>query len=171
MAICPVCGCKTDELDFVEGSINGLEKKVCSFCDRQLKGFSEEPTPAQIRWLGAVLAKEVERDEDVKKALKELFEKYGSGEIIIQQAAKTKTPAMNKKISSDDFDDKDKVIAQLVKRVEFLEKELVSMKRKQMIKSLLEILLPVVLGIVILIIFFSSGLFDTLSGLYDQFMM
>lgn len=171
MAICPVCGCKTDELDFVECSINGLEKKVCSFCDRQLKGFSDVPTSAQIRWLGAVLAKEVDREEDIKKALKELFEKHGSGEVIIQQVSKSKAPVMNAKISSEDFDDKDKVIAQLVKRVEMLEKELVSMKRKQMIKTLLEILLPVVLGIIILIVFFSSGLFDTLSGLYDQFMM
>ena len=171
MAICPVCGCKTDELDFVDSSINGLEKKVCSFCDRQLKGFGEEATTSQIRWLSAVLAKEVEREEDVKKALKDLFDKYGSGEVIVQQVAKSKTPVMSTKISSDDFDDKDKVIAQLVKRVEMLEKELVSMKRKQMIKTLIEILLPVILGITILLIFFSSGLFDTLSSLYNQFMM
>lgn len=172
MAICPVCGCKTDELDFVKGSVKGVERDICSFCQRQLSGFGDNsPSNAQVKWLGAVINKEVSRDEELQSVLKELFDENSTGETYVEQISQAAIPTLATKISSDDFDDKEKVIAQLVKRVEMLEKELVSMKRKQMIKTLVEILLPVILGIVILIVFFSSGLFDTLSGLYDQFMM
>ena len=171
MAICPVCGCKTDELDFVKGSVNGVERDICSFCHRQISGFGNNPSGAQVKWLGAVLNKEVSRDEQLQSALKELFDENSTGEMYVEQISASSVPSLDTKISSEDFDDKDKVIAQLVKRVEMLEKELVSMKRRQMIKTIVEILLPVILGIVILIVFFSSGLFDALTGLYDQFMM
>ena len=171
MAICPVCGCKTDELDFVKGSVKGVERDICSFCHRQISSFGNNPSGAQVKWLGAVLNKEVSRDEQLQSALKELFDENSTGEMYVEQISASDVPSLDTKISSEDFDDKDKVIAQLVKRVEMLEKELVSMKRRQMIKTIVEILLPVILGIVILIVFFSSGLFDALTGLYDQFMM
>ena len=52
MGVCPVCNCKTDELDFTSYAIGGKEYKICSFCQRQLKGFDNkdtEPTEAQLK--------------------------------------------------------------------------------------------------------------------------
>ncbi len=163
MAVCPVCGCKTDELDFVKGSVNGVEKDVCSFCDRQLKALStDEVNPSAVRWLTNVFNKEVQRDEETVNALKALYEKHNisqqpSTETAQQVIRQVPKPAIAK-ISADDFDDKDKVIAQLVKRVEKLEKDLVQMKRRQMIKTIIELGVPVVMLILLIIIFFASGL-------------
>ncbi len=174
MAICPVCGCKTDELDFVKGSVNGVETDVCSFCDRQLKAFSaEDVNPSAIRWLQNVLGKEVERDESTLDALKALYEKYeGASAASPQAASSPKANAAPKaagaKISAEDFDDKDRVISQLVKRVEKLEKDLVQMKRKQMIKTIIELGLPFVMLIVLVIIVLSSGLFDNIGAIFDM---
>ena len=43
MAVCPICGCKTDELDFVEKMIGTVNCKACSFCSRQLNVFDTNP--------------------------------------------------------------------------------------------------------------------------------
>ena len=172
MAICPVCGCKTDELDFTDGNINGVNVRICSFCSRQLKGLqNESPAESNIRWLNSVLKKNIERDTDLTNAL--LKFKNDNNTVLPADSSDKHTlsgEALNAKISSKDFDDKDTVIAQLVKRVEKLEKDLVTMKRRQLIKTIAEILVPVILGIIILIVFFASGLFDTLAGLYGEFM-
>ena len=29
MSVCPVCGCKTDELDFVDAKLGGNDVRVC----------------------------------------------------------------------------------------------------------------------------------------------
>ncbi len=172
MAICPVCGCKTEELDFVKSSVNGVEKDVCSFCDRQLKAFSgENVNPSAVRWLGAVLSKDVVRDEETQNALQSLCEKYGIKEETPPQVINTNTAPqqnMGAKISAADFDDKDMVITQLVKRVEKLEKDLVKLKRKQMIKTIIELGLPVVMLILLIIIFLSSGLLDNIGMIFDM---
>ena len=57
MSVCPVCGCKTDELDFVLCTIEKNEEMVCSFCEKQIKKLYSDPTPAtaQVRWLSSVL--------------------------------------------------------------------------------------------------------------------
>ncbi len=173
MAVCPICGCKTDELDFVKASVNGVEKDVCSFCDRQLKTFSaEEVNPSAIRWLSAVLAKDVERDDDTRNALNTLYEKCveTKADVPKPKTAERTTPQNQPsvKISAADFDDKDKVIAQLVKRVEKLEKDLVQMKRKQMIKTIVELGVPFVLLILLVIIFLSSGFLDNIAAIFDM---
>ncbi len=174
MAVCEICGCKTDELDFVTGNLNGAEKRMCSFCKKQLSGFSENPGEAQLRWLSAVLSKEVpSRSEATAAALNELAQKSGAsasnevktsdlnGEFDFKASSKGGT------VTTDV--DKDRLILELLGRVEKLEKALILMKRKQIIKTIIEIIVPIILGILILIVFFSSGLFDTLSGLYGQF--
>ncbi len=174
MAICPVCGCKTDELDFIKSSVNGVEKNVCSFCDRQLKTFSgDEVNPSAVRWLTNVLGKEVERDEETLGALKSLYEKYGNSANAVPNAMPKVNNAVAQqnhaaKISASDFDDKDRVISQLVKRVEKLEKDLVQMKRKQMIKTIVELGLPFVMLIILVIIFLSSGLLENIGMLFDM---
>ena len=53
MAVCPLCGCKTDELDFVLCKIEDTEAKVCSFCDKQINKINtdEKQASAQLRWI------------------------------------------------------------------------------------------------------------------------
>jgi len=176
MAVCQVCGCKTDELDFVDGRIGNLEKKVCSFCGRQLKNIDGESiTDAQAKWLSAVASKDVpEREADVSEALKDILKKHNAGVEISapQESAEPqvkfyKAKDAGKKAVAES--DKDEQIAELTARVEKLEKMLIAMKRSQLIKLLCEIAIPVILGIVILIIFFSSGFYQTLSDLYSSF--
>ncbi len=181
MAVCEVCGCKTDDLDFVNGNINGLEKKVCSFCDRQLKAITgEKLTEAQLRWLNTAINKEVaERGKDTAVALKALLEKCGADlQPQTFNAAPTarvyKANSVGKTITTGSIDaadvDKDQLILELLGRVEKLENTLLLMQRKQIIKTIIEICVPVILGIIILIVFFSSGLYDTLASLYSSFM-
>ena len=92
MAVCPICGCKTDELDFVERKITDTDCKVCSFCNRQLNVFDtvDEPTEAQLRWLVAVIGKDVpERADTILAALKSIRSRYAENEIV-QPAVPTK---------------------------------------------------------------------------------
>ena len=53
----------------------------------------------------------------------------------------------------------------LVKRLENLEKSFAKYKKAQLIKMIVELGVPVILSIIIAIIFFASGLFDSLSML------
>ncbi len=169
MAVCEICGCKTNELDFVESSVGGVDKKVCSFCHKQLKGFgTAKLTPAQTRWLKAVAEKDVpERAIEINRALNRILNTQGDfteGEEFSSfgvpgAAAQVKQSA----------DDRDRVIFELTKRVEELENTIVSMKRAQMIKTIIEITVPVILGIILLIVFFASGLYDSLSSIYNMF--
>lgn len=176
MAVCQVCGCKTDELDFVEGRIGELDKRVCSFCGRQLKNLEGESVgDSQVKWLSAVVQKDVpEREAEVYDALKSLLEKHSVNALpsVPQEKDEAqvkfyKGQGKGQKAMADA--DKDQVIADLTARVEKLEKTLIAMKRSQLIKLICEIALPIILGIVILIIFFSSGFYNTLSDLYSSF--
>ncbi len=175
MAVCPICGCKTDELDFVERRISDVDCKVCSFCSRQLNVFdtTEEPTEAQIRWLDAVVGKEVaEREDAILKALKLLRGRFPEKEV--QQTA---SPAQQKvtvvqqggsnKSSKLDYETDD-VINELKNRVVALENEIRTMKRKQMIKTIVELGAPVVLLILLVIIVLSSGLIDNIKAIFDM---
>ncbi len=170
MAICPVCGCKTEELDFVKSSINGVEKDVCSFCQRQLKVFDgENVNSSAVRWLTAVLNKDVKRDEETLNALKSIYEKIGEKEEkSFESTTVMKKQNAGAKISASDFDDKDAVISQLTKRVEKLEKDLIQMKRKQIIKTVVELGVPFVMLIILIIVFLSSGFLDNISAIFDM---
>ncbi len=175
MAVCEICGCKTDELDFIQGSVNGLSKKMCSFCDKQLKAMGDSPNEVQLRWLNAVVSKEVaERNGDTAAALSEILKKHSDSKVFEDSpagapAAEKAIPKKQKgKVSAENVD-KDELVLELLGRVEKLEKALITMKRKEIIKTIIEIIMPIILGILILIIFFSSGLFDALSGLYGEF--
>lgn len=175
MAVCQICGCKTDDLDFVESKVGALNKKVCSFCDRQLNALSgDEIGEAQLNWLKAVVSKDVPgREAEVLDALKELLDKQGV-QVSNEPAQATeqveiKQYKANKGLVKSDDVNKDAVIAELTQRVDKLEKALIAMKRAQLIKTVCEIALPIILGIIILIIFFSSGFYNTLSDLYSSF--
>ncbi len=182
MSICPVCGCRTDELDFVDASINGTQCRTCSFCEKQLKNFGTEaaPTEAQLRWLDAVINKEVpERSGDVADALGAIKARFFAPAAPTAQGAPAVQPmpaynggfAPPQAKATQTAGSESERITVLEKRITFLENELKRMKRTVMIKSILEITIPIILGIIILIIFFSSGLFDSLTSLYNDFMV
>jgi hypothetical protein len=74
-------------LDFISRVVGAVEEKVCSFCDRQLKNLegAGEPTEAQLRWLDAVIQKEVPvRSAGVLTALKAMNGKYQKAEVQSQ---------------------------------------------------------------------------------------
>lgn len=175
MAVCPICGCKTEELDFVERKITDADCKVCSFCNRQLNALdaAQEPTEAQLRWLDAVIGKDVpERDEAVLNAVKEIRNRFSKEEdeqasfttpqktMIVQQGTNVK------KVKADY--DSDAIIKELQNRVSALENELRSMKRKQMIKTIIELGAPFVLLILLVIVVLSSGVIDNFKAIFDM---
>lgn len=176
MAVCQICGCKTDDLDFVESKVGALNKKVCSFCDRQLKSLcGDEIGEAQLNWLKAVVNKDVsEREAEVLDALKAILDKQGvqvNAEPVVSGAqGEIKQYKANKGLVKNDDVNKDAAIAELTERVDKLEKALIAMKRAQLIKTICEIAVPVILAIIILIIIFSSDFYDQLSYLYESFM-
>ena len=139
MAVCPICGCKTDELDFVQRKLSDADCKVCSFCNRQLNVFDtvNEPTEAQLRWLVAVIGKDVpERETAVSDALKEIRSRFSESETEQiappeQQRKNVVQQASAKKSSSDD-----NLIVELQNRITALENEIRTMKRKQMMRVL-----------------------------------
>lgn len=167
MALCPICGCKTDELDFVTEKIADSRLKMCSFCQRQVRSFDEgkEPGDGHIRWLASVADKAVsERPEAVDKYLKELKGKFVSEEIAETVSKPGHTaPVMTNTANTD------RSQAELLERIEALETELKAFKRSIRIKSVLEICIPVILGIILVLVFMSSDLFDSLSELYGFF--
>ena len=57
----------------------------------------------------------------------------------------------------------------LLKRLEKLEGDFAKYKKSQLIKMVVELGLPVVLAIIIAIIFFASGLYDSLSSIMSMF--
>ena len=78
MAVCPFCGCKTDELDFVLCKVENTEAKVCSFCDKQIKKIDtdENIATAQLRWLESIVSKDIVRDKNITDAINSLKSKY-----------------------------------------------------------------------------------------------
>ena len=171
MAVCPICGCKTDELDFVERKMSDADCKVCSFCNRQLNVFDtvDEPTEAQLRWLVAVIGKDVpERADTILAALKSIRSRYAENEII-QPAVPTqqkKNVVQHGSAKRTDVDDD--LIIELKNRITALENEIRTMKRKQMIKTIVELGAPFVLLILLVIVFLSSGIMDNIRAIFDM---
>lgn len=178
MSICPVCGCKTDELDFVLCTIEKNEEMVCSFCEKQIKKLNSDETPAtaQLRWLSSVIEKDVpSRDQNIFSALCAMQKKFVKEDSSEFKEASINTQFDNIKrdikgtssfsdsasgISADQYNN-------LVKRLEKLEKSFAKYKKAQLMKTVIELLVPVVLFILIAIVFFASGLYDALSVFSD----
>ena len=177
MGVCPVCNCKTDELDFTACNIGGKEYKICSFCQRQLKGFEKnaEPTEAQLKWLWAVISKDVpDRDAALMAELEKMNAEFSQNNFAVEntqpassqkapQAYGATTPPPAKKTSSVPAQSDNEIIRQLQQRVEGLEAEIRMMKRRQMIKTIVELGAPVAMLLLLLIVFFASGLYDSIK--------
>jgi hypothetical protein len=180
MSVCPVCGCKTDELDFVLCTIEKNEEMVCSFCEKQIKKLYSDPTPAtaQVRWLSSVVEKEVSsRPQNISVALDVMKNKFApeSNETVSAGAIESQFNSIRRdvnvqpnlsngsqSISADQYNN-------LLKRLEKLEGDFSKYKKSQLIKMVVELGLPVVLAIIIAIIFFASGLYDSLSSIMSMF--
>lgn len=171
MAVCPICGCKTEELDFVQRKLSDADCRVCSFCDRQLRAFDteNEPTEAQLRWLTAVIGKDVpERAEAVSEALKQIRSRF-----CVAEPEQPATPVKQKinvvqQASAVKNGSEENVIAELQNRITALENEIRTMKRKQMIKTIVELGAPFVLLILLIIVFLSSGIIDDFRAIMDM---
>lgn len=171
MAVCPICGCKTDELDFVQRKLNDADCRVCSFCNRQLNVFDtvNEPTEAQLRWLVAVIGKDVpEREDVVSDALKTIRSRFSECEP--EQSAVPVKQKINvvQQASSVKNGTEEDLIAELQNRITALENEIRTMKRKQMIKTIIELGAPVALLILLIIVFLSSGIIDNFRAIMDM---
>ena len=172
MAVCPLCGCKTDELDFVLCKIEDTEAKVCSFCDKQIKKIDadENIASAQLRWLESISSKDIEREKNISDAINSLKSKYLKESEVQEnpvtmgnqfaEIKKDLPPAMangTANISQEQYNN-------LVKRLEKLENSFAKYKKAQLIKMIIELGVPVILVIVILIVLLSTGVFDMLSN-------
>lgn len=180
MSVCPVCGCKTDELDFVLCTIEKNEEMVCSFCEKQIKKLYSDSTPAtaQVRWLSSVVEKEVSsRPQNIAIALNEMQRKFApvesekpiSSEIEQQFTNIKKDISAPSTFSSGAPNISAEQYNNLVKRLEKLEDSFAKYKKAQLIKVIMELGFPVILAIIIAIIFFSSGLYDSLSMLTSMY--
>ncbi len=180
MSVCPVCGCKTDELDFVDAKLGGSDVRVCSFCEKQLKALGgDAPTAAQLHWMDAVLAKDVpERPQEIANALRTERARFPSLEppappVPVPTApaapAGFTAPAPSRPLTyaAPAAAPSAPANAELQKRVEALENELKALKRKMLIQKIIELGLPVVLLLIIIIVFFASGLFDRLQQFFQ----
>ena len=171
MAVCPICGCKTDELDFVQRKLSDVDCRVCSFCHRQLNVFDtvNEPTEAQLRGLVAVIGKDVpEREDAVSDALKGIRCRFP--ETVLEQSAPPVQQKINvvQQASSKMNKADDDLIAELQKRITALENEIRAMKRKQMIKTIVELGAPFALLLILVIVFLSSGIIDDIKAIFDM---
>ena len=180
MSVCPVCGCKTDELDFVLCTIEKNEEMVCSFCEKQIKKLYSDETPstAQVRWLSSVLEKEVpSRPQNISVALNAMKSKFApeTNEAVSTGAIESQFNSIRRdvnvpsnlssgapSISVDQYNN-------LLKRLEKLEGDFSIYKKSQLIKMIIELGLPVVMLILLAIIFFASGLYESLSQLISMY--
>jgi hypothetical protein len=143
---------------------------VCSFCNRQLNVFdtADEPTEAQLRWLVAVIGKDVpERTDTILAALKSIRSRYAENEFV-QPAVSTQQKKNVVQQGSAKRTDVDDLIIELKNRITALENEIRTMKRKQMIKTIVELGAPFVLLILLVIVFLSSGIMDNIRTIFDM---
>lgn len=186
MSVCPVCGCKTDELDFSEYKFGENTVKICSFCGKQLGNIeTKEVGEPQLRWLDAVIAKDVpDRSAEILQSLETIRSRFSMNsdapanesnqqfnrqpqKTNLQKNAVSQNGGMSQPARSNPQTNYD--VASLEARIKKLEAELARMKKTQFIKTVLEIVIPIILFLIILIIFFSSGLFDSLKGMVTDF--
>lgn len=175
---CPICGCKTEELDFVEINTESGVISVCDYCGKQISVLkaadmndadSIEKIKPKLRWLDAAIEKQTEnRCEACEKSLQELRGKFPAGVIETTEQADggqsiyTKSPIMDTTATSEA--DKNRII-QLEKRIESLEAEFHNHKRMSIIMSIAEFVVPAIILSIIAMVFFKSDLWADLSSI------
>lgn len=178
---CPVCGCKTEEIDFVVVDMGQSEEvSVCSYCSNQLgalKAADESDAESlvkiqpKIRWLDAVLAKEVgDRSEEFIKTLRKFRGRFPAD--LSENIAKTPDLPSGQGYAVAPRESREQsrgadaaLLEELKERVSQLETDLSKFRRRLLITSVLEIVVPTVLLVVLALIFFKSDLWVSLSSL------
>lgn len=167
--ICPVCGCKTEAFDFVEfNTRSGAVMSVCGYCGKQLgaltaagedSGEGYDRLLPKVRWLDAVLEKEVAgRSGEYVKTLKELRGRFPA---VVSEVKESKPDFSGAAASSSDSGK----LKELDERLEKLENSFYKLKRRLLITSVAEIVLPAILLMILAMIFFKSDLWVNLSRL------
>ncbi|MGI6745786.1 MAG: hypothetical protein BWY46_00298 [Firmicutes bacterium ADurb.Bin300] len=180
--ICLVCGCKTEEIDFVEFESGfGGTLSVCGYCGRQLQALkaadendSEQLSKIQskVRWLDAVIEKEVEdRSGEYEKALIKLRERFpsmpsqSSASPVLQKSRGYGVGAGVSREQGETDAQASKKLQELEKRLEKLENSFSRLKRRILFTSIAEIVIPAILMMILAMIFFKSDLWVNLSRL------
>ena len=112
-------------------------------------------------------------DELIKAELEKISARHSQNTFAVESAQPVSqkapaaygatAPAPAKKASSTPAQSDNEIIRQLQQRVEGLEAEIRMMKRKQMIKTIIELGAPIAMLILLLIVFFASGLYDSIQ--------
>lgn len=162
--ICPICGCKTEELDFSDCTLGTEIVRACSYCRKQLGiiNSAETLTEQSVRWIDNVLLREApERNEACTVALKELRASVPAEEPQPAASGGAARPAEAQPAPSAGSA-REVSFADLEERLSKVEHDFYAFKRRLFLMNIAEIVVPVILLIILVIIFLNSGIMDSL---------
>ncbi len=170
---CPICGCKTEEFDFVDIDTQSGVLKVCDYCGKQINVLqaadvkdaeSLEKIKPKLRWLDAAIEKDEEsRGEAYEKELIRLQSKFPKD--IVQLEPEIGKGSLAPIGAGESFEADNNRITQLERKIESLEAEFHKYKRKMIIRSIAELVVPAIILSIVAIIFFKSDLWADLSSI------
>lgn len=160
---CAICGNRTEDMDLATVEFEGVSVKACPYCRKQLSQFLQDPA-RNAAWLSGVLRVD-EKHTRTPEATAALTRLAYQNDIARPAAANAETPPAKPAVTAT------KNAEPLEERVDKLEKQLKSLKRRLLISKILEIVVPLVLVLVLLVILLRSGalqsIFDYYSSLED----
>lgn len=160
---CAICGNRTEDMDLATVEIEGVSVKACPYCRKQLSQFLQDPA-RNAAWLSGVLRVD-EKHTRTPEATAALTRLAYQNDIPRPAPANAETPPAKPAVTAT------KNAEPLEERVDKLEKQLKSLKRRLLISKILEIVVPFVLVLVLLVILLRSGalqsIFDYYSSLED----
>lgn len=160
---CAICGNRTEDMDLATVEFEGVSVKACPYCRKQLSQFLQDPA-RNAAWLSGVL-RVYEKHTRTPEATAALTRLAYQNDIARPAPANAETPPAKPAVTAT------KNAEPLEERVDKLEKQLKSLKRRLLISKILEIVVPFVLVLVLLVILLRSGalqsIFDYYSSLED----
>lgn len=160
---CAICGNRTEDMDLATVEFEGVSVKACPYCRKQLSQFLQDPA-RNAAWLSGVLRVD-EKHTRTPEATAALTRLAYQNDIAWPAPANAETPPEKPAVTAT------KNAEPLEERVDKLEKQLKSLKRRLLISKILEIVVPLVLVLVLLVILLRSGalqsIFDYYSSLED----
>ncbi len=160
---CAICGNRTEDMDLATVEFEGVSVKACPYCRKQLSQFLQDPA-RNAAWLSGVLRVD-EKHTRTPEATAALTRLAYQNDIARPAPASAETPPAKPAVTAT------KNAEPLEERVDKLEKQLKSLKRRLLISKILEIVVPFVLVLVLLVILLRSGalqsIFDYYSSLED----
>lgn len=160
---CAICGNRTEDMDLATVEFEGVSVKACPYCRKQLSQFLQDPA-RNAAWLSGVLRVD-EKHTRTPEATAALTRLAYQNDIARPAPANAETSPEKPAVTAT------KNAEPLEERVDKLEKQLKSLKRRLLISKILEIVVPLVLVLVLLVILLRSGalqsIFDYYSSLED----